>query len=38
MSKRRSDLRRLRILAIGELEVKGYEHADAIWIDAPLTD
>ena len=33
-----SDLRRFRILAIGELEVRGYEHADAIWIVEPMSE
>jgi hypothetical protein len=31
-----SDLRRFRIVAIGELEVRGYEHADGVWIVEPV--
>jgi hypothetical protein len=30
-----SDLRRFRILVIGELEVRGLEHADGVWIVGP---
>ena len=39
-----SDLRRFRIVAIGELEERGYEYADGVWIvepvarDSPPTD
>jgi hypothetical protein len=33
-----SDLRRFRILKIGELEVRGYEHADGVWIVEPVRD
>jgi hypothetical protein len=32
-------VRRLRrILAIGELEVRGYEYADGVWIVEPVRD
>jgi hypothetical protein len=30
-----SDLRRFRIVAIGELEARGLEHADGVWIVEP---
>jgi hypothetical protein len=30
-----SELRRFRILAIGELEERGREHADGVWIVEP---